>query len=122
MLFCSLKSGISPYNSSPDLINETRKKLYTGGIRGYSSDYTHNSSQSQYGVMVGVKQGDSGQRSVLKSEFGHVWLLATLVYLLKLLYVNSCVVGGRIGRNLFHLVHCMCLDIFLQLFVRRIVP
>ena len=37
---------------------------------------------------------------VLKSEFGHVWLLATLVYLLKFLYVNSCVVGGRIGRNL----------------------
>ena len=38
---------------------------------------------------------------MLKSEFGHVWLLATLVYLLKFLYVNSCVVGGRIGRNLF---------------------
>ena len=37
---------------------------------------------------------------VLKSEFGHVWLLATLVYLLKFLYVNSCMVGGRIGRNL----------------------
>ena len=33
---------------------------------------------------------------VLKSEFGHVWLLATLVYLLKLLYVNACVVGGHI--------------------------
>ena len=32
---------------------------------------------------------------VLKSEFGHVWLLTTFVYLLKLLYVNSCVVGGR---------------------------
>ena len=26
---------------------------------------------------------------VLKSEFGHVWLLTTVVYLLKLLYVNS---------------------------------
>ena len=38
---------------------------------------------------------------VLKSEFGHIWLLATLVYLLKFLYVNSCVVGGRIGRNFF---------------------
>ena len=25
---------------------------------------------------------------VLRSEFGHVWLLTTLVYLLKLLYVN----------------------------------
>ena len=68
---------------------------------------------------------------VLKSEFGHVWLLATLVYLLKFLYVNSCVVGGRIARNLLfffffffflNLVHCMCLYIFLQLFVRRIVP
>ena len=30
--------------------------------------------------------------------------------------------GGRMARNLFHFVHCMCLDIFLQLFVRRIVP
>ena len=28
---------------------------------------------------------------VLRSEFGHVKLLTTLVYLLKLLYVNSCV-------------------------------
>ena len=27
--------------------------------------------------------------------------LTTLVYLLKLLYVNSCVVGGRMARNLF---------------------
>ena len=40
--------------------------------------------------------------------------------------VNSCVVGGRIARNLFYfilyLVYCMCLYIFLQLFVRRIVP
>ena len=33
-------------------------------------------------------------------EPGDAWLLATLVYLLKFLYVNSCVVGGRIGRNL----------------------
>ena len=38
---------------------------------------------------------------MLKSEFGHVWLLATLVYLLKFLYVNSCVGCGRIARNLF---------------------
>ena len=38
---------------------------------------------------------------MLKSEFGHVWLLTTLVYLLKLLYVNSCMVGGRMARNLF---------------------
>ena len=36
---------------------------------------------------------------MLKSEFGHVWLLTTLVYLLKLLYVNYCVVGGRMARN-----------------------
>ena len=44
---------------------------------------------------------------VLKSEFGHVWLLATLVYLLKFLYVNSCVVGGRIARNLyFNFISC----------------
>ena len=40
---------------------------------------------------------------VLKSEFGHVWLLATLVYLLKFLYVNYCVVCGRIARNLYFL-------------------
>ena len=38
---------------------------------------------------------------VLSSEFGHVWLLITLVYLLKLLYVNSCVVGGRMAWNLY---------------------
>ena len=38
---------------------------------------------------------------VLKPEFGHVWLLTTLVYLLKLLYVNSSVVGGRMAWNLF---------------------
>ena len=34
---------------------------------------------------------------VLKSEFGHVWLLTTLVYLLKLLYANSFMVGGRMA-------------------------
>ena len=38
---------------------------------------------------------------MLKSEFGHVWLLATLVCLLKFMDVNSCVVGGHISRNLF---------------------
>ena len=59
---------------------------------------------------------------VLKSEFGHVWLLTTLVYLLKLLYVNSCMDGGHMARNLFYFVHCICLCIFLQLFVQRIVP
>ena len=41
---------------------------------------------------------------VLKSEFGHVWLLTTLVHLLKLLYVNSSVAGGRMARNLFFFV------------------
>ena len=62
------------------------------------------------------------QTCVLKSEFGHVWILTSLVYLLKLLYVNYCVVGCRMAQNLFYFVHCMCLYIFLQLFVRRIVP
>ena len=52
----------------------------------------------------------------------HVRLLTTLVYLLTFLYVNSRVVGGRMARNQFYFVHCMCLYIFLQLFVRRIVP
>ena len=41
---------------------------------------------------------------VLKAEFGHVWLLTTLVYLLKLLYVNYCVVVGRMARNLFYFI------------------
>ena len=42
-----------------------------------------------------------------KSEFGHVWLRTTLVYLLKFLYVNSCVVGRRIARNLyFNFISC----------------
>ena len=42
-----------------------------------------------------------------KSEFGRVWLLTTLVYLLKFLYINSCVVGGRIARNLyFNFISC----------------
>ena len=44
------------------------------------------------------------KKCVLKSEFGHVWLLTTLVYLLKLLYVNWCVVGGRMAQNLLFLV------------------
>ena len=45
---------------------------------------------------------------VLKSEFGHVWLLATLVYLLKFLYVNFCVVCGRIAQNLLFLFFISC--------------
>ena len=53
---------------------------------------------------------------VLKSEFGHVWLLATLVYLLKFLYVNSCVVGGHIARNLyFNFISCP-LYVFIHFF------
>ena len=36
---------------------------------------------------------------VLRSEFCHVWLLTTLVYLLKLLYVNLC--GCQLYGNLF---------------------
>ena len=46
-------------------------------------------------------------------------LLTTVVYLLKLLYVNSCVVAGRsYGPKPFSFVRCMCLYIFLQLLVR----
>ena len=36
-----------------------------------------------------------------KSEFGHVWLLTTLVYLLKMLYEHSCMVGGCVAQNPF---------------------
>ena len=34
---------------------------------------------------------------MVRSEFGPVWLLTILVYLLKLLYVNSCVVWRSYG-------------------------
>ena len=47
--------------------------------------------------------------------FGHVWLLATLVYLLKFLYVNSCVVGGRRARNFliyFYILSIVCVYTF----------
>ena len=59
---------------------------------------------------------------VLRSDFGHVWLLTTLVYILTLLYVNSCVVWRSYVLKPFYFVHCMCLYIFLLLFVWRIVP
>ena len=36
---------------------------------------------------------------VLRSEFGHVYSLTTLVYLLKLLHVNSCVVWRSHGSK-----------------------
>ena len=46
-------------------------------------------------------------------EFGHVWLLTTFVYLMKLLYINSCVVGGRMARNLFYFIlFIVCVDNF----------
>ena len=59
---------------------------------------------------------------VLRSDFGHVWLLTTLVYILKLLYINYCVVWRSYVLKPFYFVHCMCLYFFLLLFVRRIVP
>ena len=59
---------------------------------------------------------------VLRSDFGHVWLLTTLVYILKLLYVNYCVVWRSYVLIPSYFVHFMCLYIFLLLFVRRIVP
>ena len=44
---------------------------------------------------------------VLKSKFGHVWLLTTLGFLLKLLYLNSSMVGSRMARILhFFAVFC----------------
>ena len=47
---------------------------------------------------------------VLRSEFGHVWLLTTSVYLLKLLYVNSFV-----ARNLF-ILSIVCIYAFFASF------
>ena len=38
---------------------------------------------------------------VLRSEFGHVYLVTTLVYLLNLLYVNYWWFGGRTAQHLF---------------------
>ena len=61
---------------------------------------------------------------VLRSEFGHVWLRTTLDYLLKLLYSVCKFLHGWRSYDLipFYFVQCMCLYIFLQLFVGRIVP
>ena len=78
-------------------------------------------------LRVGTHQGNELTRNFPGNArpslyYHHVWLLTTLVYFLKLLYVNSYVLGGRMARNLFYFVHCMCLYICLQLFVRRIVP
>ena len=44
---------------------------------------------------------------VFRSEFHHV-----SVYLLKLLSVNSCMVGQSYGLKPFNSAHCMCLYIF----------
>ena len=50
---------------------------------------------------------------MLKSEFGHVWLLTTLVYLLNFLYVNSCVVSSRMARNLsIFILSIVCVHTF----------
>ena len=38
---------------------------------------------------------------MLRSEFGHVYLLTTLVYLLNLLYVNYWWFGGHRSQHLF---------------------
>ena len=38
---------------------------------------------------------------VLRSEFGHVYLVTTLVYLLNLLYVNYWWFGGHRAQHLF---------------------
>ena len=57
------------------------------------------------GTKAWITNGYEAEATVVSghSEFGHVWLLTTLVYLLKFRYVNSCMVGGRIGRNLLFL-------------------
>ena len=47
---------------------------------------------------------------VLRSEFGHVYLVTTLVYLLNLLYVNCPWFGGRTAQQIFYFVHCMCIQ------------
>ena len=52
----------------------------------------------------------------------YVWLRTTLVCLPKLLYVNSCMVWWSYGLKPFYFVHCMCLYIFLQLFVQHVMP
>ena len=77
------------------------------------TDHAERAAVSRGTSHVTTKQCCKYPTLVLKSEFGHVWFLATLVYLLKFLYVNSCVVGRRIARNLYfililYLVHCMC--------------
>ena len=58
----------------------------------------------------------SYMKCVLRSEFGHVWLLTTLVYLLKLLYVNSCMVGGHMAWNLF-ILSIVCVYTFFCIFL-----
>ena len=45
-----------------------------------------------------------------------IWSLTTLVYVLKLLYVNSCVDDGRMDRNLF-ILSIVCVYIFVCRFL-----
>ena len=51
---------------------------------------------------------------VLRSEFGHVYLVTTSVYLLNLLYVNYPWFGGHRAQHFFFFFfdHCMCLYSF----------
>ena len=49
---------------------------------------------------------------VLRSEFGHVYLLTALVDLLNLLYVNYSWIGGHRSQHLFYFVPCMCVYSF----------
>ena len=50
----------------------------------------------------------------LRLEFGHVWLLPTGLFT----EIAAC----KFSLNFFYFVHCVCLYIFVFLFVRRIVP
>ena len=63
----------------------------------------------------GVFKG--GCRTLAHSSLGFPFYFSLLVA-----SSFSCVVGGRMAWNLCYFVHCMCLYIFLQLFLRRIVP
>ena len=51
---------------------------------------------------------------VLRLEFGHVWLLPTSLFT----EIAAC----KFSLNFLYFAHCVCLYIFLFLFVRRIVP
>ena len=56
---------------------------------------------------------------MLKSEFGHVWSVTDNFGLFTKIAVCKFLRGWRsYGSKPFSFVHCMCLHIFLQLFVR----